>query len=476
MTRLPRALLVVTLAAACGGSGDDASTPDAHAPAADADTRDIAARLGDLPGVTVTEMPATNAPSGYRYFVLEVTQPVDHAAPGGATFQQEVSLIHRDAAAPMVLFTTGYDDYNRDQASEPTELLGANQISVEYRYFGTSRPTSPDWTKLTIKQMADDEHAIVALLKPIYGAKWISTGGSKGGMTASYHHRFYPDDIAGTLAYVAPMSFSVPDARYGTFLAADGTQPCADNVRAVAKEMLQNRRAALLAKAQAQATAQGLSYTRIAVGPALESAIEDLEWTFWQYYGVASCGAVPAATAGDDALFTFLDHYSGVSFSADDVTAEFDAYFYQAYAELGSPGTVAVRGDQVAPDISALSMFTDADFAGSFPIGAPRPTFDPSAMEDIRTYIASTEASHFIFEYGEYDPWSGGAYDITGATDAIEVTSPQGTHNDGLSALAPADRAAAYAKLAAWTGVTPTPPAGPRPARERPRAHRRHGL
>ena len=478
MTRLPHALLAASLLAACGGSGDDAVTPDSSHPA-DADTRDIAARLGDLPGVTVTETPRIKAPPGYRYFVLQVTQPVDHAAPDGATFQQEVSLIHKDVTAPMVLFTTGYDDFNLDDPSEPTGLLSANQISVEYRYFGTSRPATPDWSKLTIKQMADDEHAIVELLKPIYGAKWISTGGSKGGMTASYHHRFYPDDVAGTLAYVAPMSFSVPDARYGTFLAADGTQPCADNVRAVAKEMLQNRRAALLTRAQAQATAQNIAYTRIAIAPALESAILDLEFTYWQYNGVASCSDVPAVTATDDALYSFLDTYSGVPFSADDVTAEFDAYFYQAYAELGSPGTVAVRGDQVAPDIKALAQFTEADYAGSFPIGAPTPTFDPTAMEDIKGYVASSEASHFIFEYGEYDPWTAGAYDITGATDTIEVTAPQGTHNNGLFALSTADRAAAIAKLAAWTGVTPapTPPASLLgPSRVRPGIHRRHGL
>ncbi len=477
MTRRFRALLAASLLAACGGSGDDALTPDgSHL--ADADTFGIAARLGDLPGVTVTEMPATNAPPGYRYFVLQVTQPVDHAAPGGATFQQEVSLIHKDVSAPMVLFTTGYDDYNLDEPSEPTELLSANQISVEYRYFGTSRPANPDWSKLTIREMADDEHAIVELLKPIYGAKWISTGGSKGGMTASYHHRFYPDDVAGTLAYVAPMSFSVPDARYGTFLAADGTLPCADNVRAVAKEMLQHRRAALLTRAQAQATAQNIAYTRIAIAPALESAILDLESNYWQYKGVQSCGDVPAVTASDDALYSFLDRFSGVPFSADGVTAELDAYFYQAYAELGSPGTVAVRGDQVAPDIEALAQFKDADYAGSFPIGAPIPTFDPAAMQDIKAYIASSEASHFIFEYGEYDPWTGGAYDITGATDTIELTAPQGTHDDGLFALSTADRAAALAKLAAWTGVTPnpTPPFAPPFARVRPGLHRRHGL
>ena len=456
-------------AAACGDNLPGPAAPDAQGP----DTRDIAVRLAELPGVLVHEVPPVSAPAGYRYFVLQVTQPVDHDAPSGATFQQEVSLIHRDVTAPMVAVTTGYDDYNRDFPAEPTELLAANQISIEHRYFGTSRPDPADWSKLTIKQMADDEHAIVELLKPIYGAAWLSTGGSKGGMTASYHHRFYPDDVAGTLAYVAPLSFAIPDPRYATFLAATGTPACATAVRAVAKEMLQNRRAALLALAQAQATTDGLAYTRIAIAPALESAILDLEWSYWQYSGVGACSSVPATTATDAALFHFLDQISPVSFSDDPQTAEFDAYFYQAYAQLGSPGTVGIRGDLVSQDLSAFTQFTDSDYLGSLPVGVPVPAYDPAPMLDIDHWIQH-DAAHFVFEYGEYDPWTGGAYHLGAATDALELTAPQGTHNSELIDLATADRDAALAKLAAWTGVTPALPPSPRPALARPRPHR-HG-
>jgi hypothetical protein len=95
-------------------------------------------------------------------------------------------------------------------------------------------------------------------------------------------------------------------------------------------------------------------------------------------------------------------------------------------------------------------------------------------MQDIQTWIA-TEGSHFVFEYGEFDPWTGGKYDIGSASDAIEVTSPQGTHDDGLSALSSTDRAAAYAKISAWTGVTIASDAV-RPALRQPPHRHRHGL
>ena len=447
-TCVMRLAILCAMLAACGG--DDAAAVDAGPDA----PGDIAAQLAALPGVTVTEMPPANAPPGYRYFVLQVTQPVDHDAPG-ATFQQEVSLIHIDAAAPMVAATSGYADFIGDFPSEPTALLHANQISIEHRFFGSSRPADPaDYGKLTVAQMAKDEHAIVELLKVIYHGPWITTGASKGGMTAVYHRRFFPDDVVGTVAYVAPLSFAIPDDRYQTNIATVGTPACRTAVQAAAKEMLQNRRAALLAIAQQQATAQHDVYTRIAIGPALESAILDLEWTFWQYYGIRFCSSVPLPTATDNDLYNFLDQVSPVAFSNDQETAEFDSYFYQAYAQLGSPGLASVRGDSLPPGLASLRAFGEADFAGTFPPGVAIPTHDPATMQDIDDFV-QTQGKSFVFVYGEWDPWSGGKFRVGNATDSLELIVAQGTHGSGLGDLAAADKTAAFAKLQAWTGVTP---------------------
>src|SRR2546423_8910151 len=98
--RMRLAIWCVVLAA-CGGNHEQAIDGGPDAPG------DIGAELAALPGVTVTEMPPMSAPPGYRYFVLEVTQPIDHDDPGAGTFQQEVSLIHIDATAPMVAATSG---------------------------------------------------------------------------------------------------------------------------------------------------------------------------------------------------------------------------------------------------------------------------------------------------------------------------------------------------------------------------------
>ena len=452
--------LLAVFVAACGGSGkaqpadadphgDGAPTTDAAIANGDATMRtvDLLTKLNQLPGVTATESQPSQASDTNRYYSLEFTQPVDHSNPTGQTFQQYATLIERDPMAPMIAHTTGYWDYQGFQPTELSDLLGANQISIEYRFFGTSRPDPADWTKLTIEQAATDEHAIITLLKPLFKGAWIDTGESKGGMTASYHRRFFPDDVVGTVPYVAPMSFGAPDNRYISFLDDTGTPTCHQAVRDIAVEMLANRRAMLLSRATAEATTNGYQYTRIAIGPAVESAVEGLEWTFWQYYGVGECADVPPVNATDDTVWAFLQNIDPVSGSDDDQVAPFEAYDYQASFQLGYPA------DDV-PYLTQYLQYTDADYDGSMPIGVAVPTYDLSAMTDVSNWVA-TEGAHLLFVYGQFDPWTGGKYSLGGATDANEFFVASGTHGSQLNQLGSSDKAAAYAQLAAWTGVTP---------------------
>jgi PS-10 peptidase S37 len=428
------AMIVVLVSWASGaGCGDNA--------ARQVDVGSLAA----LPGVhDVTELP-TQTP-GFHYFVLHFTQPVDHDDPTGPTFLQEVSLLHHDPAAPMVVHTSGYWDYYRDNEVELTSLLAGNQISIEHRYFASSRPEPTDWSKLTIEQMAQDEHAIVTALKQVYTGAYISTGGSKGGMTAIFYRRFFPDDVDGTVPYVAPISFSVSDPRYPPFIAQVGTSECRQHVRDLAVEMLSNRRAALEAMTEQQAAQSNFAYTRVLVAPSVESAIISFEWSFWQYFGITQCASLPAVGATDEQLFNVLDKVSPPSDNDDEQTGLFDAYYYQAFFQLGYPA------DGTDEYLMQFETYSDADYVNSFPTA--QPAYDGGvAMDDIASFIA-TQGDRFVFVYGQWDPWSGGAFDLGGASDSLELVQAEGTHNSHLATLAKADQAAAFAKLTAWTGVT----------------------
>ena len=435
------AAVAAALAAGCGDDGG--ARPDAGGT-----PLDLLQRLRAMPGVHDAEEQDTQT-AGYRYFVLHFEQPVDHDDPGGQTFLQEVSLLHRDLSRPMIAWTSGYWDYYRDHTVELTNFLLANQISIEHRFFAGSRPDPADWSKLTIEQMAADQHAIITAFRTLYGGKYLTSGGSKGGMTAVYHRRFYPDDVDGTVPYVAPISFGAPDTRYVPFLDTLGSPECRQAVRDAATEILQHRRAAMLTSAETQATADNLQYTRIQIGPAVESAIVSLEWAFWQYYGINSCSRVPAVTATDDAMWKFLDAVSPPSDNADASIAEFDAYYYQAYNQLGFP-------DGGAEYLDPYLVYTDADYLMTLP--AAQPAYDGgAAMADIDAFVRE-RGDRFLFVYGEWDPWTGGTFELGGATDSLRAVQLQGTHGSKIQFLEEQDQQAAVAKLKAWTGVEPMVP------------------
>jgi hypothetical protein len=443
--------------AACGGDDGTAEPPV-----------DILVRLQALPELASVEELPTNR-TGYRYFMLQWDQPVDHQHPEAGRFQQQATLIHRDPRAPMVLLHTGYANWYFDFPAEPTRLLRANQIVVEHRFFRTSRPTGgpDDWQHLTIAQAAADHHRIVAALQPIYDGAWIETGASKGGMTSVYHRRFYPDDVDGTLAYVAPISFGAPDYRYEAQVERLGPPACRQAIRDLQVELLRDRRQALVDRATSQAMIRFHSYRRIALPAAVESAVVALEWSFWQFEGVDSCPTVPPVTASDDQVWAFLDQVSPVSSSADLDLAEFEAYYYQAEAELGYPGTMDEHLD-------GLLQFEPEAYAGAYPVDVSLPAFRPAAMTDIDEWVRR-DGVRLLFLYGEWDPWSGGEFELGGAADSLRVVAPQAPHAAGIGDLVRADRDALLAHLEAWTGVTPTVPPSwlaatptPRPPMPRP--------
>jgi hypothetical protein len=437
--RMNRALGLMFAAAVAGiGCGDDLEAPALT-------SEQLFVKLRFLPGVTVQETP-TEQP-GFHYYILHFTQPIDHKNPSLGTFQQEVSLLHRDerAKVPLIIHTTGYADNKGDKPVELTKLLAANQVSIEHRFYGSSRPVPTDWTKLTIEQMADDEHAIIDALHTIYRGAFLTTGGSKGGMTAVFHRRFYPDDVDGTVAYVAPISFGAPDVRYPAFLDTIGPVACRQAVRDAAVRMLSDKREEMCLHAEGQTQH---TYTRVELGPAVEAAIVDLEWTFWQYSGVQRCAEVPGPGADDNQLFDFLDQVSPVSDNDDDKIAAFEAYYYQSYNQLGYP-------DGGAAYLSPFLAYSDEEYAGELPV-PEEPDYDSNSMRDIDDFVEH-RGERLVFIYGEWDPWTGGQFVRGNAKDSLVLFQTEGTHMAQIANLALDDKEAAFAKLEAWTGVQPLP-------------------
>jgi hypothetical protein len=421
-------------------------SPAVAAPARAAD--DLVDRLTAIPGLTIVSQ---SAPAGYRFFVLSYRQPADHHNPAAGTYEQRLTLLHRAAGAPVVLATGGYGlaATPRPSRTEPTALLDANQVSVEHRFFTPSRPSPADWSDLTIRQEAADEHRIVTALKTVYSGKWIQTGASKGGMTSVYHRRFYPHDVDGVIAYVAPNdALNDLDGAYDRFFRTVGDPACRSALEGVQKEALK-RRDRLVPRLAADAAANRWTFTRT-IGTAdrsFEMTVLDTVWAFWQYSSAAGCASVPAGTATDAEVYDWIDGVAGWSFYTDQTLETYWPYYYQAATQLGWP---SLRFDHLRGLRKYPALYT----ANSSLPQELRSRHNPLPMIDMDLWVR-TLSQQMMFIYGENDPW--GAERFTPSRrDSHLYVAPGSNHGADISRLTAPDKAEATATLRRWAGLPAT--------------------
>ncbi|WP_317443483.1 S28 family serine protease [Streptomyces collinus] len=416
------------------------------APSAASGPTDIKDRLLAIPGMSlVQEKPYP----GYRYFVLNFTQPVDHRHPDRGTFQQRITVLHKDVTRPTVFYTSGYNVSTTPSRREPTQIVDGNQVSLEYRFFTPSRPDPADWSKLDIWQAASDQHSVYEALKPVYGANWLATGGSKGGMTATYYERFYPRDMDGVVAYVAPNDVvNKEDSAYDRFFAGVGTKECRDRLNAVQREALV-RRTSLEEKYARYAADNGYTFDTIGgLDKAYEAVVLDYVWGFWQYSLLKDCDSIPAdaAHATDDAIWNSVDTISGFSAYTDQGLETYTPYYYQAGAQLGAP---TIHFPYIERKLIRYGYQPPRNFV---PRSIPM-RFQPGAMRDVDTWVRH-HATHMLFVYGQNDPWGSERFRLgAGARDSYVFTAPGLNHGANVAGLVPDQKALATARILEWAGV-----------------------
>ncbi|MEU6606613.1 S28 family serine protease [Streptomyces shenzhenensis] len=440
------------------GTLSTAGTATAAQPATTGGT-DIEERLLAIPGMSlVEEKPYT----GYRFFVLTYTQPVDHRHPSKGTFQQRITVLHKDVSRPTVFYTGGYNVSTTPSRREPTQIVDGNQVSMEYRFFTPSRPAPADWSKLDIWQAASDQHRIFTALKEIYPANWLATGGSKGGMTATYYERFYPRDMDGVVAYVAPNDVvNKEDSAYDRFFATVGTKECRDRLNAVQREALV-RRQALEETYAAYAADNDFTFGTIgSLDRAYEAVVLDYVWGFWQYSGLAVCDTVPADAehATDQEIWDSVDAISGFSAYTDQGLEPYTPYYYQAGTQLGAP---TIHFPYIEKKYIKYGYQPPRNFV---PRSIPM-KFQPHAMRDVDTWVRH-HATRMLFVYGQNDPWGAERFRLGhGARDSYVLTAPGMNHGANVAGLVADEKALATARVLEWAGVaSPAVAADPSAAR-----------
>ncbi|MFP2895332.1 S28 family serine protease [Corallococcus sp. 4LFB] len=400
--------------------------------------------LQAIPGLTVVSETPAPAP-GVRFFFLTYEQPVDHLHPQGRRFQQRLTLLHRSTQLPMVLATTGYDLLPFPFQTEVTYLTQGNQLLVEQRFFGPSTPQPATYQHLNLEQAAADHHRIVNALKPLYTARWLSTGGSKGGMASAYHRALYPQDVNGTVAYVAPNSHGPQDPSYIQFLRRVGTAACRERIRNFQRDVL-TRREELLPAVAEYAWATGLSFDFLGLDKAMEFATLELPFSIWQYGDASVCEAIPLPGAPAAAVVDVLNDISGI-YAFDDTGIERSAtYYFQAGTQLGS----------YASDESHLQglLHYPRQYAPAslVPFSLKPYPFNPFSVPLIEGWV-KLFGQRMMFVYGENDPWSTNPFQVSQRNDSYRYFVAGGNHNSSLFDLPEAERTQALERLSAWAGV-----------------------
>ncbi|WP_446685631.1 S28 family serine protease [Nocardioides pelophilus] len=374
-----------------------------------------------------TEVPGS--PRGTRFFRITVSVPVDHARPDGPTFGLRVNLLHRGSDRPTVVETAGYQLWNDPYRSEVTRIVDGNQIDIEHRFFAPSLPANPDWaTQLTIRQVAADHHRVISVFRKLYDGRWLSTGDSKGGMAATYHRRWYPSDVTGTIAYVAPNDAVDSDDAYPAFLARVGgprLDDCRDRLVALQRRMLQ-RRGWFRGRLEAFSAANGLTWRYVgSLDRGLEASVIDFYFAFWQYWGAEACASVPAARRlSNSEVWRYAGLVNPWRNLSDQRRFYSAPYHYQAAAQIGGPKPYEGR-------LRDLLEYPGANTPANVLPPALRPvSHDPTAMADIDAWVR-TSGRRMLFVNGQFDPWAAEPFRC-GADgrdrSCRSVTVPRGSH------------------------------------------------
>jgi hypothetical protein len=445
-------IVMAFLVAACGdnfevedqGGGSGSNTPQQPIEAT-CDEAQLDTLVAKLPNV----MSAEPADCGdwvegvAKCFLVTMAQPIDYAAPE-KTFGQKVWVMHRGCDRPTVVADWGYsNEYFFDD--ELSLLFGANAMWIEHRYQGESIPSMVDWDwkQLTIENGATDMHRVIESFKHLYGKNWVSTGASKGGITATYHAYFYPDDLNGSVPYVAPASQARVDTRYQWYLDTFMTTPCAQRIRSAQVAALTSRRAMMIARLTAEG-AEGYEEDY------LDAMTNSFDWGFWQYRGERYCTQVPdIATATDDAFWQFYSRASGFFGPANEEMSD-GALYYEWLTEQGFALQIGAHIKDLLKSEWATATMED-NFRDQFP-AVELPAYDGYVTRLVRKWVRE-EAENMLLIYGQYDPWSGGAMDEPVQASSARYFVPGANHGAGISGLPAAQQADAIARASQMFGV-----------------------
>jgi hypothetical protein len=383
-------------------------------------------RIKALPDIISVEKMEQN-PFFSEAYVVNVRQPIDHQRPDRGFFPQRVFLSHLSFSRPVVFVTEGYGGnyaFGKRYLDELCPILNANQIFVEHRYFGKSRPDSINWRDLTVENAAADQHHVVQLFKQLYPQKWVSTGISKGGETTLYHRMLYPDDVEASVPFVAPLNFSVEEKRHPHFIEKKvGTKKERKQVIDFQKEVLK-RKDKLMPMFEQLCNDKKYTF-KAPIREIFDYSVLEYSFSFWQWG--TSLSSIPPLTASDSEIFDHWQKVSSCSYFDIESGKANSPFFVQALMQLGyyaydtKPFRKLIETKNTAHYIEHLFLNKDQIFP-----------YNPAMSRETDEYLKK-RAKRVMLVYGGIDPWSASAATGKKNPGVVKFVLPRGSHRSRIS-------------------------------------------
>lgn len=407
------------------------------------DTLEFYNFLKEIPGVEIKKIP--HAPMFSAKYEISIPQYIDHQDPDKGTFRQRIFVSHKSKDSPVVFITEGYSaGYGKYPMAniELTTFLDANQIVADHRYFGESVPEPLDWQYLSVENAATDHHRIIELFKTYYEGKWVSTGVSKGGQTSMYHRYFFPEDVDVTVGYVCPLNFSIEEPRVYTFLDKVGDSVCRKKVFDFQENLLKNKDK-YFPEFQKLVKDRELTYRMGEMG-GYELTVLEYSFAYWQYQ-IIPCDSIPGPDVTPEKAIKHLNDVAGLDWISNQGIERMQPFFYQALTEIGFYGY----------DLDEFDALIEGLDHGLFTFTAPEGVvcvYDPEPMQKVDEFIRH-HAEQMMFIYGEWDPWSAPATQITGREGVKKYVKPGGSHGSNIHNLPEYMREDVFSTLEEWLDV-----------------------
>ncbi len=402
-------------------------------------------KLKALPGVSdITTLEKGPYLEKYELFI---TQNLDAQNPSAGTFKQRIVVGFRGFDRPTVMITEGYSaDYavNPRYKEELTEMLEANQVFCEYRYFSKSTPEPCNWDYMTVDNSLADLHNVRVAFGEVFKGKWLSTGISKGGSTCTYYRTAYPDDVDASVAYVAPVSKALEDGRHEKFLRKTvATKADREAMQSVMDELMK-RKARLVPMLDTFCVNRDLKFY-IPIDQVFDFEVLELEFSMWQWGTPIS--SAPKKIEGDVKWFNFLVEVVGPDYFA--YPSGTLPFFYQTLREFGYYGYEAKRLGKNA------SIKSSKDYVKwvMVPEEMRSVKFSKDLYKRTCAYLKKNDPTH-IFIYGEYDPWTASGVapwlDCSKKKNMKIYVQPGGSHLSRINNMPSATRKEITARVMGW--------------------------